>query len=105
METLTEALARIEARLMHLLREVQELRQQAWALQEENEELRAQLYQECYQTPPGRGLASLRMLYGEGYHICPPYFARPLARGMGCLICLALLNQAAEEAQRGGNLR
>ncbi|MGB9886946.1 MAG: initiation control protein YabA [Moorellales bacterium] len=88
---LTEALAQIEGRLVALLAEVQELRERLWALEEENRGLRAQLYAGCHRPGPERGLASLRELYREGYHICPSYFARPLRNGAGCLLCLALL--------------
>lgn len=102
MESLVETLARIEGRLAGLLAEVQELRRQVWALQEENRELRAQLYASCHRPSLGRGVASLRELYQEGFHICPPFFARPLAGGTGCVLCLALLANAAGEADTDG---
>lgn len=101
MASLAEVLARIEGRLASLLAEVQELREQVWALQEENHDLRALLYRLGYQPSSGRGLAALRQLYQEGYHVCPPYFARPLTEGMGCLFCLALLAGAAGGRENG----
>lgn len=102
MDSLVEALARIEGRLASLLAEVQELRRQAWALQEENRELRAQLYASYHRPSLGRGVASLRALYHEGFHICPAFFARPLTGGTGCVLCLGLLASAAGEADTDG---
>ncbi|MCR4420349.1 MAG: initiation control protein YabA [Clostridia bacterium] len=95
--SLTEALAQIEGRLAGLLAEVQELRSRIWGLEEENRNLRAQLYSGYHRPGPEQGVVSLRELYREGYHICPPYFARPLNYGMGCLLCLALLARLGRE--------
>lgn len=94
-----EALALIETKLTSALTEIQNLRRQVWALQEENHDLRAQLYCKYHRPDRGKGLASLRDLYQEGYHICPSFFARPLSGSMGCVACLALLASTAEEAE------
>lgn len=86
---LVGALAGLEGHLNEVLKEVRRLRARAQALEEENQRLRT-LILSAGEGEGGR--QQLVHLYNEGYHVCPPHFAR--VRGQeGCLFCQSFLEK------------
>ena len=86
---LMAALAGLEGQLNETLKEVRRLRSRARALEEENQRLRTLIMS----AGDGEGgHQQLVRLYNEGYHVCPPHFAR--VRGQeGCLFCQSFLEK------------
>ncbi|MGB9660417.1 MAG: initiation control protein YabA [Moorellaceae bacterium] len=88
-EGLSGALAALELKLAEVQRDIKRLKSYVRGLEEENQRLRA-LIAETMASPPGQD--RLRLLYEQGYHICPAQFAR--VRGsQGCLFCLSFLEK------------
>lgn len=87
---LTEALIDLENRLAVMLEEIRELKMRAYALEDQNERLRAKLYAKKMQ---GEGYDNLSRLYEEGFHICPAHFATARNEGEDCLFCLGFLHR------------
>ncbi|AKX92874.1 initiation control protein YabA [Neomoorella thermoacetica] len=86
---LTVALAGLEGQLNEVLKETRRLRARVAALEEENQRLRAMILA-AGEGESGR--QQLVRLYNEGYHVCPPHFAR--VRGNeGCLFCQSFLEK------------
>ncbi len=73
-----------------LLLEIQELKMQVYALEEQNEALRKQLYDK---KDGGEGLDNLMRLYEEGFHICPAHFGSYRNRDEGCLFCMSFIKK------------
>ncbi|MDN5346536.1 MAG: hypothetical protein PWP65_100 [Clostridia bacterium] len=88
-EGLVESLVEVENRLVEVLKEVRRFKSQVLALENENRRLRAVLTAEIIE---GAESSALTKLYAEGFHICPPSFAR--VRGSeDCLFCLSFLEK------------
>lgn len=87
--TLAVALAELEAHLGEVMKEVRRLRALARSLEEENQRLRTIMI--AAQAGEG-GYQSLLRFYEEGFHVCPPHFAR-VRNGEGCLFCLSFLEK------------
>ncbi|MBO8169902.1 MAG: DUF972 family protein [Thermoanaerobacteraceae bacterium] len=87
---ITEKLIQVEEQLSKLLSEVQELKMQVYALEEQNETLRKKLYEK---KDTGEGFGNLARLYEEGFHICPAHFGRYRNEGEGCLFCMSFLKK------------
>ena len=88
----TETLIKLEGRVQELLQELRSLKMHVYALEEQNEQLRARLYAKESGTD---GRENLVNLYEEGFHVCPLHFG--YSRGDNeCLFCQHFL------AKRGG---
>ncbi|GAW91617.1 initiation control protein YabA [Calderihabitans maritimus] len=91
---LTESLIELEEKLNAILAEVRNLKMHIYALEEENERLRAKLYEERAQ---GNAFDNLSRLYDEGFHVCPPHFARARKAGNDCLFCISFLQKERKQ--------
>lgn len=80
----------LEAKLKMLLEEIQELKMYAYALEDQNEQLRAKLYA---QQEQGTAYDNLAKLYEEGFHVCHAHFGRFRSQKEDCLFCLSFLRQ------------
>ena len=84
----TEALIRLEAKMQKLLEELQDVKMHVYALEEENERLRAKFLR----RDNFEGRDTLVKLYEEGFHICPMHFGQR-KDDEDCLFCHAFLNK------------
>lgn len=83
------ALAGLEVKVAEIQRELRRLKTLARNLEEENSRLRTWLVEA---TSGFKGEDKLRLLYDQGYHICPAQFGR--VRGTeGCLFCHSFLEK------------
>jgi len=97
----------MEVKLHAILTELQELKNKARELEEENSRLRQELAGACH----GKGITgtlaaeagatcagflNLLELYDKGFHICNLYFGR--RRAEECLFCMAFLKKGREPA-------
>lgn len=107
MQSLFKLTKDMEVKLHALLAEMQELKNKARELEEENAQLRRELaavYREgCSGGPdeggagiPGRAFFNLLGLYDQGFHICNLHFGRK--RAGDCLFCMAFLRKEREPA-------
>lgn len=87
--TLSIALGELEGRLNEALKEVRRLRTQARTLEEENQRLRTFMFAPLEEEG---GRQQLLRLYQEGFHVCPPHFAR-VRDSQGCLFCESFLEK------------
>ncbi|MDN5344113.1 MAG: hypothetical protein PWQ18_224 [Clostridia bacterium] len=86
---LAGVLAGLEGRLAEVVKEVRRLRGMVRELEEENQRLRNIILVD--QSGSG-GHEQLLHFYEEGFHVCPPQFAR--VRGNeGCLFCQSFLEK------------
>lgn len=86
----TEALIRLEAKAQRLLEELQDVKMHVYALEEENEHLKAKFLR----RDNFEGRDKLIELYEEGFHICPMHFGDHRDEG-DCLFCHAFLTKRA----------
>ena len=101
MQYLYKITKEMEVKLHTLLAEVQELKNKAREIEEENVRLRKELA-DIYRTGLDegasgetgflqKGLFNLLGLYDHGFHICNVYFGRK--RAGDCLFCMAFLRK------------
>ncbi|MBS4025754.1 MAG: DUF972 family protein [Clostridia bacterium] len=98
---LTQALIGLEEQLTDLLKELQMLKMHAYALEEENHDLKARLCSigpeekaavaDNVQKIQRQGFDNLVELYEQSYHICHLHFGQ--ARDNDCLFCLGFLKR------------
>ncbi|WP_366923405.1 DNA replication initiation control protein YabA [Metallumcola ferriviriculae] len=96
---LTEQLLAAEEKLKELLDDVQNLKMQVYAMEEQNESLRRKLYQ---RKDTGEGFDNLVRLYEESFHVCPAHFGSYRSAGEDCLFCLSFLKRAGDGGQSHG---
>ncbi len=111
MQYLYKVTREMELKLHALLAEVQELKNKAREMEEENIRLRKELaavYREGLGEGTGSGAAGLQKgflnllgLYDHGFHICNIYFGRK--RTGDCLFCMAFLRKEQEPAVKAEN--
>ncbi|MGI9952581.1 initiation control protein YabA [Moorellaceae bacterium AZ2] len=88
-DSLVVALAALEFKLAEVQREIKRLKNYARGLEEENQRLRSMMTEAVTGI---QGQERLRLLYEQGYHVCPAQFGR--VRGsQGCLFCLSFLEK------------
>lgn len=87
----TEALIRIEAKVQKLLEELEDIKMHVYALEEENEHLKAKFLR----RDNFEGRENLIKLHDEGFHICPMHFGYR-REGGDCLFCHAFISKRAE---------
>ncbi len=90
----TEALIRLESQVQGLLEELQEVKMHVYALEEENERLRANVFQK-EKIEGHDNHDNLMKLYEEGFHICPMHFGESRGFREECLFCHAFLSKRA----------
>ncbi|HHW07559.1 MAG TPA: DNA replication initiation control protein YabA [Clostridia bacterium] len=91
-----QAVMELETKLKAALEEVQELKMYAYALEQQNEQLRAKLYA---QQEQGTAYENLSKLYEEGFHVCHAHFGRFRSQGEDCLFCLGFLRKNNKDHQ------
>lgn len=91
---ITEALIRLEAKQQKLLEELQDIKMHVYALEEENQRLRAKLFN----RDNTEGRENLLRLYGEGFHVCPMRFGDH-RDDEDCLFCHTFLNKLSSAEQ------
>lgn len=107
MQSLFKLTREMEIKLHNLLAEIQELKNKARELEEENTRLRRELatiYRQGYPggaggggaAVPGGGFFNLLGLYDQEFHICNLHFGRK--RTGDCLFCMAFLRKEQEPA-------
>ncbi|KUK81191.1 MAG: hypothetical protein XD97_0710 [Pelotomaculum thermopropionicum] len=105
MQSYFKLIREMEVKLHSILGELQELKNRAQELEEENAKLRADLaiaYREgCSGNTageesgiPGRSFLNLLELYDQEFHICNLHFGR--RRSGECLFCMAFLRREME---------
>lgn len=111
MQSLYKITREMETKLHALLAEVQELKNKAREMEEENIRLRKELaaiYRAGLVEGTGGGEAALQRgffnllgLYDHEFHICNIYFGRK--RSGDCLFCMAFLRKEQEPAAKAEN--
>ncbi|MFA5537269.1 MAG: initiation control protein YabA [Bacillota bacterium] len=87
----------LEAKVDYLLTEIQELKMHAYALEDQNEQLREKLFAK---QEEGVAFENLAKLYEEGFHICHAHFGQFRAKEEDCLFCLDFIRK--DGVGRGG---
>ncbi len=82
-------LGELEGCLNEALKEVRRLRNRARTLEEENQRLRAFMFSSMEDEG---GRQKLLRFYQDGFHVCPPQFAR-VRSSEGCLFCQSFLEK------------
>ena len=76
----------LEERLQDILKELQSLRFQVHALEEQNTQLREKV---ALENLTSQSQETLRSLYQDGFHVCPTHFAQE--RKGYCMFCLSFM--------------
>jgi len=84
-----------QAKLAQLMAEGEQLLVRAEALERQN----AVLQDRLAQRQDEGGMAPLKRLYDEGFHICPAHFAE--GREEDCLFCLSFLHNEGYAPHKG----
>ena len=87
---------KIEKKLESLLEEVRELKNYVYSLEQQNEDLRKELYNK-EDNNTKEGWANLKKLYGEGFHVCPVHFGKAKEDDSDCLFCISFINSSCSE--------
>ncbi|MDF9407100.1 MAG: DNA replication initiation control protein YabA [Pelotomaculum sp. PtaB.Bin013] len=105
MQSFFKIIKDMETKLHALLAEMQEIKQKAHELEEENAQLRKRLAAACRERgvvcaeqgeaeKTGEGFINLLELYDQGFHVCNLNFGG--RRTAGCLFCMAFLRKEHE---------
>lgn len=90
----------LETKMNALLVEMQELKMHAFALEDQNQQLREKLFAK---EREGKAYDNLAKLYEEGFHICHAHFGQFRAKGEDCLFCLNFIYKDGTERGSKGD--